>query len=76
MVYLSNTIRQKQYPVLYTTMATIIEPPLTSVAQPAHEIGIEAAKILIEQIESQKSFKPKTIILNGQLNIRASSIRT
>ncbi|WP_366182534.1 LacI family DNA-binding transcriptional regulator [Flavobacterium ovatum] len=56
-------------------MATIIEPPLTSVAQPANEIGKAAAQILLEQIESKTSFKPRTITLNGELNIRASSIR-
>ncbi|WPR71130.1 LacI family DNA-binding transcriptional regulator [Flavobacterium sp. NG2] len=56
-------------------MATIIEPQLTSVAQPAKQIGIEAAKILLEQIENAKEFKPKTITLNGELNIRTSSIR-
>ncbi|MBZ4033882.1 LacI family transcriptional regulator [Flavobacterium johnsoniae] len=56
-------------------MATIIEPPLTSVSQPAREIGEEAAKILIEQIETKKGFQPKSITLNGQLNIRASSLK-
>ncbi|AWG22681.1 LacI family transcriptional regulator [Flavobacterium faecale] len=56
-------------------MATIIEPPLTSVSQPANEIGKAAAQILLEQIESKVKFKPRTITLNGELNIRASSIR-
>jgi LacI family transcriptional regulator len=56
-------------------MGAIIDPPLTSVLQPALEIGREAAKILIDQIENQSTFKPKTIVLNGQLNIRESSIR-
>ena len=56
-------------------MATIIEPPLTSVIQPAYQIGKEAANILIEQIESQNIFKPKIITLNGALNIRESSLK-
>jgi LacI family transcriptional regulator len=56
-------------------MGTIIEPPLTSVLQPAHEIGREAARVLIEQIENPIAFKPRTIVLNGQLNIRESSIK-
>jgi DNA-binding LacI/PurR family transcriptional regulator len=54
-------------------MGAIIEPPLTSVLQPALEIGREAARILIEQIENPETFKPQTIVLNGQLNIRESS---
>ena len=55
-------------------MGAIIDPPLTSVLQPAIDIGREAAKILIEQIENPTTFKPRTIVLNGQLNIRESSI--
>lgn len=55
-------------------MATIIEPPLTTVSQPANEIGKAAAQILLEQIEKKNNFKPRTITLNGELRIRASSI--
>lgn len=54
-------------------MGSIIEPQLTSVLQPAREIGKESAKILIEQIENQANFKTKVTVLNGQLNIRESS---
>jgi LacI family transcriptional regulator len=56
-------------------MGAVVDPALTSVVQPALEIGREAAKILIEQIENPATFKPQTIVLNGQLNIRESSIR-
>lgn len=55
-------------------MGTIIDPPLTSVLQPALEIGREAARILIHQIENPTTFKHQTIVLNGQLNIRESSV--
>lgn len=56
-----------------SNMASIIEPALSSVLQPALEIGREAAKLLIEQIENPTTFVLKTIVLNGQLNIRESS---
>jgi len=57
-------------------MADLIDPPLTSVAQPTLDIGREAAKLLIEQIENKNTpFIPQTIILNGQLNIRESSVK-
>lgn len=55
-------------------MGTIIDPPLTSVLQPAKEIGREAARIVLEQIENPVTFKPQIIVLNGQLNIRESSV--
>lgn len=57
-------------------MGSIIEPALTSVLQPATEIGREAARLLIEQIENPSTFQPQTIVLNGQLNIRESSIKS
>ncbi|TKG95456.1 LacI family transcriptional regulator [Puteibacter caeruleilacunae] len=48
-------------------------PALTSVAQPTHEMGRQAAKLLIEQIENKEHFTHQTITLNGKLNVRASS---
>lgn len=57
-------------------MADLIDPPLTSVSQPTLDIGRESAKLLIEQIENTNGpFLPQTIILNGQLNIRESSVK-
>lgn len=56
-------------------LAELIDPPLTSVAQPTNEIGRTAAKLLLEQIESKGIFVPQTVILNGQLNVRESSIK-
>jgi LacI family transcriptional regulator len=57
-------------------MADLIDPPLTSVLQPTLDIGREAAKLLIEQIENKNTpFIPQTITLNGQLNIRESSVK-
>lgn len=56
-------------------LAPLIDPPLTSVAQPTKEIGQTAAKLLLEQIETKGIFVPQTVILNGRLNIRESSVK-
>ena len=57
-------------------MVDLIDPPLTSVSQPTLDIGREAAKLLIEQIENKNTpYIPQTITLNGQLNIRESSVK-
>ena len=58
-----------------TQLAELIDPPLTSVAQPTHEIGRTAARLLLDQIESNGIFVPQTVILNGRLNIRESSMK-
>ncbi|AWW30236.1 LacI family transcriptional regulator [Echinicola strongylocentroti] len=52
--------------------ATVVEPNLTSVAHPTHEIGRNAAKLILEQIEEEKPIQKK-IVLNTSLHIRASS---
>ncbi|MDO7135849.1 LacI family DNA-binding transcriptional regulator [Algibacter lectus] len=56
-------------------LAGLINPPLTSVMQPTHDIGVEAAKMLLDQIENPHAYLPQTIILNGTLNIRESSVK-
>ena len=56
-------------------LAELIDPPLTSVAQPTFEIGQTAAKLLLEQIELKGIFVPQTIVLNGRLNVRESSMK-
>ena len=52
----------------------IVDPPLTSVAQPTYEMGTIAAKLLLKKIENE-FMTPETVILNGTLNIRASSMK-
>lgn len=56
-------------------LAELIDPPLTSVAQPTHEIGRTAARLLLDQIETKGIFVPQTVILNGRLNVRESSMK-
>jgi DNA-binding LacI/PurR family transcriptional regulator len=58
-----------------TQLAQLIDPPLTSVAQPTHEIGRTAARLLLDQLESKGIFVPQTVILNGRLNVRESSMK-
>ncbi|RED95982.1 LacI family DNA-binding transcriptional regulator [Marinoscillum furvescens] len=54
-------------------LASYIEPPLTSVSQPTTQIGKTAAELLIKEIENEVSV-PQTVLLNGRLNVRASSM--
>ena len=54
--------------------STLVKPKLTSVAQPLQEMGIQAAKCLLRQLEG---FEPAdtTLMLEGTLIIRPSSLR-
>lgn len=50
----------------------LIEPPLTSIKQPAQLMGEEAARLLLKQIKEEKITEPM-VRLDGILNVRESS---
>jgi LacI family transcriptional regulator len=55
-------------------MADLIEPPLTTVRQPAYEIGRTAAELLIDQIQNKQAREnPVHKILKTELIIRKSA---
>jgi DNA-binding LacI/PurR family transcriptional regulator len=55
-----------------TVWAKHLNPPLTTVRQPAYEMGVIAAKNLIKKINSKTKRKPKTVVLEPELIIRQS----
>ena len=57
-----------------TRMAELMAPPLSSVKQPTFTIGRKAAELLLKKIENEDS-KAETIVVNGELNIRKSSLK-
>ena len=53
---------------------TLVDPPLTTVSQPAYKIGKTAAELLIEQIECENNqFEPRHIVLKTKLIVRNST---
>jgi len=55
-------------------MASLLDPPLTTVEQPSYEIGKIAAKLLMEQInDSKEDFVAKFIVLKTHLIVRGST---
>jgi DNA-binding LacI/PurR family transcriptional regulator len=57
-----------------TILAQLVDPSLTSIAQPCFEIGVTAARLLLEQINLTPPPVPETVCLRAELNIRKSSI--
>lgn len=55
--------------------ASIVDPELTSVMHPTYEMGQEAARLLINQIESEENKTPRQIVMRTTLVIRESSIK-
>lgn len=53
--------------------ADLIDPPLTSIAQPTEELGVKAATLLLENIANAAMDTQRTVVLDGKLNIRRSS---
>lgn len=50
-----------------------IEPSLTTIAQPAYELGRVAAKLFLKHINTEGTFEPETIILPTELIVRNST---
>ncbi len=50
-------------------------PAISSVAQPAFEMGRVAAKLLIEQMNSEATLPNRTVMLKPTLIKRESSLR-
>lgn len=55
------------------SMATVVDPQLTSVLQPMKEMGRQTALLMVEQLKSERKLSPKTVCLEAKLNIRESS---
>lgn len=58
--------------LLSETMSELVTPPLTTINFPAHEMGWQAAKILIGHLEGTLT-APQQILLRPELNIRGST---
>jgi len=50
----------------------LLDPPLTTVAQPTYEMGRRAAELLVKRIESKRPRKPMLHLMEPQLVIRKS----
>lgn len=55
-----------------TTWASLVQPPLTLIAQPTHEIGKTATELLLERI-AEPTRPTRQVMLKGQLLERGSS---
>ena len=51
---------------------TLTHPPLTTVGQPVYDLGSEAMRLLLEQIEAKGRRRPQRVVLKPELLIRKS----
>ncbi|HEY8958251.1 LacI family DNA-binding transcriptional regulator [Chitinophaga sp.] len=56
-------------------MSAIISPSLSTIAEPAFEIGKKSCQLLLNHIK-KKNFIPEEVILPGKLIVRESSVRS
>jgi len=57
-------------------MSTIISPTLSTVAEPAYEVGKLSFELLLQHIVRKSNFQPREIVLPGMLIPRESTRRT
>ena len=54
--------------------ALLLDPPLSTITQPAYDIGREAAKILLRAVEKKKAVLPgQSLVLESALFVRRST---
>ena len=53
-------------------LASLVEPPLTTVAQPAFEMGLQAARMLFQTIAGKRQSK-KSLMLDPKLVVRGTT---
>lgn len=56
--------------------APFIDPPISVIAQPAYEVGVEAAQLLMDRIEGRETGGARSVVLSTNLIVRASSQRS
>ncbi|SDT05882.1 LacI family DNA-binding transcriptional regulator [Microlunatus soli] len=55
--------------------APVVDPPLSVIAQPAYEMGAEAARLLARRVRSEGPAEPQTMIMSTTLIVRGSCRR-
>ena len=55
-----------------TTWTTMVEPPVTVIAQPTYDIGRTAADLLLQRL-SEPTRSTRVVLLKGSLIVRRSS---
>jgi len=56
-----------------TPVAGLLDPALTTVHQPAFEMGRTAVSLLLRQFDEGADFVPETVVLETELRVRGSS---
>lgn len=56
--------------------ASVLDPALSVIAQPAYEIGAETARLLVKRIRKEAPEQPQSVILNTTLIVRGSCRRS
>jgi DNA-binding LacI/PurR family transcriptional regulator len=54
-------------------VAQYADPPLTTLAQPKHQLGQDAARLMLELLQSDHIEGPRAQSIRGELRVRAST---
>ncbi|MBK3746016.1 LacI family transcriptional regulator [Paraburkholderia aspalathi] len=52
--------------------ADVFRPQLTTIAQPVRAIGEQAAQLILDRLAGRIAGEPKSLVLQGRLQIRSS----
>lgn len=54
-------------------LAQYADPPLTTLAQPKHQLGQDAAQLMLELLRSEVDERPRVKSIRGELRVRSST---
>ncbi len=55
------------------SLSAFVTPPLTTFDQPKHQLGVEAAKMMMRLLGSEPSTQPDVVTLRGRILVRNST---
>ena len=56
-------------------LSGLVEPSLTTIEQPAQELGRKATELMLKQLDNRDEFEPETVTIPTKLIVRNSTKR-
>ena len=56
-------------------ISDLVEPSLSTIEQPAQELGQKATELMLKQLDNREEFEPETVVVPTRLIVRNSTKR-
>ena len=56
-------------------ISDLVDPSLSTIEQPAQELGQKATELMLKQLDNREEFEPETVVVPTRLVVRNSTKR-